>query len=131
MGGLLILCSANKDWPDFNPSPYSYKYFSAPELACLLTDNGFVNPEIYADCPIVKEGLKAELVSMLKKIAVALHIIPKTMKGKEVLKRIFCGELVPLPAEITEEMSDYTPPVKISADLSNPRYKVLFAVGHK
>jgi len=78
-----------------------------------------------ADCPIVKEGLKAELVSMLKKIAVALHIIPKTMKGKEVLKRIFCGELVPLPAEITEEMSDYTPPVKISADLSNHDYKVL------
>ena len=30
--GIIIICTVNKDWSDFNPSPYSNKYFSAPEL---------------------------------------------------------------------------------------------------
>ena len=28
--GYLIICTANKDWREFNPSPYSIKYFSVP-----------------------------------------------------------------------------------------------------
>jgi len=32
------------------------------------------------------------------------------MKGKEFLKRIFMGKLVPLPPEITDGMAEYTPP---------------------
>jgi ubiquinone/menaquinone biosynthesis C-methylase UbiE len=129
--GILVICTANKDWSDFNPSPYSYKYFSATELASLLKKNRFNGVSIYADCPVVDKDIKGKLTSQLKKTAVALHIIPKTMKGKEALKRIFCGRLIPLPAEIQDEMYNYTPPVKISGDLANPEYKVLFAVGYK
>jgi ubiquinone/menaquinone biosynthesis C-methylase UbiE len=33
--GTLLICTANKDWSGFNPSPYTYKYFSAPELFLL------------------------------------------------------------------------------------------------
>jgi len=31
----------NKDWPEFNPSPFRARYFSVPELNKLLQDNGF------------------------------------------------------------------------------------------
>lgn len=39
--GILIICTANKDWAGFNPSPYAYRYFSAPELYSLLIEKGF------------------------------------------------------------------------------------------
>lgn len=40
-GGTLLLCSVNKEWPGFNPSPFSRNYVSAKELRQLLIDNHF------------------------------------------------------------------------------------------
>jgi len=37
-------------------------------------------------------GLKEEAMAIIKRIAVAFHLIPKTMKGKKFLKRIFFGK---------------------------------------
>jgi len=39
-------------------------------------------------------GVIAEII-----IIVALHLIPKTMKGKELLKKIFYGKLIPFPVK--------------------------------
>lgn len=129
--GVLIICTANKDWSGFNPSPYSHQYYSAPELFLLLSEKGFY-VKLFADCPAAGTGgIKDALISFIKKVAVKLRLMPKTMKGKEKLKRLFLGKLKPLPPEITDEMSEYTPPVSITADLPNLDYKVLFAVGRK
>jgi len=63
--------------------------------------------------------------------------MPKTMKGKEFLKRIFMGKLVPLPPEITDSMAECTPPVSLLSALRSPllaptrNYKVIFAVANK
>lgn len=62
------------------------------------------------------------------KIAVALHLIPKTMKGKELLKKIFYGKLIPLKEEIEEGVCEYKPPERISSDTPNVEYKVIYAV---
>ena len=59
---------------------------------------------------------------------VSLHLIPKTMKGKEFLKRIFFGKLIPLPPEIKDGMSEFNPPVSIAHDTPNFEYKVIYAV---
>jgi hypothetical protein len=53
------------------------------------------------------------------------------MKGEELLKRIFLGKLFPLPFEIKDGMTDYTPPVPISHKNLNSHFKVLFAVAYK
>ena len=79
----IIICTVNKDWEGFNPSPHSFKYFSVPELF----------------------SLKGKVISQIKQLAVKFHLIPKTMKGKEKLKRLFFGKLHPLPPEISEEMA--------------------------
>jgi len=68
---------------------------------------------------------------LLKRMAVTLNIVPKTMKGKEFLKRIFFGKLDPLPDEIEDGMAEYSEPVSIPCDSPNFEYKVLFAVGHR
>jgi hypothetical protein len=98
-----------------------------PELGKLLKDNGF-KVEFYGAFSTLPNGLKEEAIAIIKRIAVALHLIPKTMKGKEFFKRIFFGKLVPLPHEITEGMADYTPPIPIPGDRPNFEYKVIYAV---
>jgi SAM-dependent methyltransferase len=128
--GVLIMCTANKDWSGFNPSPYTYKYFSAPELFELLKQNEFINVALYGDCPVKVNTFKDRIISAIKKAAVALNLIPKTMKGKELLKRLFMGKLIPLPPEIKDGMTEYTPPVTIPQDTPTTQYKVLFAVGY-
>jgi len=130
-GGNVLICTANKDWCGFNPSPYSYKYFSAHELFGLLKQNNFGNIVLYGGCPAMTKTIKNKITSWIKKIAVALNIFPKTMKGKELLKRIFYGKLLPLPPELSDRMVEYRPPVSIPYDSSSFGYKVLFAIGYK
>jgi len=40
-GGVLLICTVNKDWGGFNPSPCSVHGFSAAESVRLLEDTGF------------------------------------------------------------------------------------------
>jgi ubiquinone/menaquinone biosynthesis C-methylase UbiE len=129
--GVLLICTANKELSDFNPSPHSYKYFSAKELSGLLKEYGFEKVDLFGDCPIKTGSPKAMLISLIKKVAVSLNLIPKTMKGKELFKKLFYGKLIPLPAEIENDAAEYTPPEPISQDSPDRRHKVIFAVGHK
>jgi len=130
-GGNLLICTVNKDWSGFNPSPYSYEYFSIYELFGLLKQENFNNIAVYGGCPVTVETLKDRTISLIRRVAVALNIIPKTMKGKELLKRIFFGKLLPLPPEISGGMAEYIPPVIIPYDSPNFGYKVLYVVGYK
>lgn len=127
-GGLLLIGSANKEWPGFNPSPFSHHYFSAQELSRLLQEEGF-NVELFADCPDHEGGLKNKVCGWIKKVAVGLHLMPKTMKGKELLKRIFMGKLLSLPAELKEGDGTFSPPVPLSNAGVVRNYKVVFALG--
>ncbi|MEW6685260.1 MAG: class I SAM-dependent methyltransferase [Candidatus Edwardsbacteria bacterium] len=128
-GGVLIIGTVNKDWDGFNPSPFSYKYFSAPELCNLLKDNSFTDIKLYGDCPVVEKTLKDKIISFIKQFAVRFHLIPRTMKGKELFKRIFFGKLIPMPAVIEDGTVEYYSPPPISGDFPNLRYKVMLAVG--
>jgi len=123
--GMLLICTANKDWADFNPSPYSRKYFSAQELYSLLKRK-FTKVKVLGAFPVSEDGIKNKIVSLIKRTAVTLHLIPKTMKGKEIFKRIFFGKLLTLPSEIGDGEVEYSPPVAISSDQPNYQYKVLF-----
>ncbi|MEK6744532.1 MAG: methyltransferase domain-containing protein [Nitrospirota bacterium] len=127
--GILLICTANKDWSGFNPSPFSHTYFSAPELHALLVRQGF-RTELFADCPVGGDSLPARVISLIKQSAVKLHLMPKTMKGKELLKRLFMGKLRQLPPEVDDGMGPYLRPTPITHELPVAQFKVLFAVGH-
>jgi len=125
--GVVLICLPNKDWSGFNPSPFSIGYFSAPELYSLLDQKNF-NVELLGDCPVSTNSFKDRLVSIIRSIAVSLHLIPKTMKGKEFLKRIFFGKLQTMEGEIIDGVVEYCEPVLIPCDSPNFDYKVLFAI---
>ena len=85
--GVLIICTVNKDWSDFNPSPHSVHYFSAPELFSLLKSK-FAHVELYGGFEAYAKTPKDKIISLIKRAVVALHLMPKTMKGKEKFKRV-------------------------------------------
>lgn len=125
--GAVLICTVNNEWPDFNPSPYSMQYYSSRELRELLSRHRF-DVELYGAFPFRMATVKDSLISYIKRAAVALHLIPKTMKGKEALKRIFFGELIPLPPEVEDGMANYASPVLIHCDAPNTQYKVIYAI---
>ena len=127
--GILIICSVNKDWPDFNPSPFSTQYLSGQELTSLLKTR-FPEVELYGAFLVETDSLNSKLISFAKRSAVKLHLIPKTMKGKEFFKRIFFGSLIPIPSELQEGMSGYMPPSRVDTESPMPLYKVLYVVAH-
>ncbi len=128
--GTFVLCTVNKDWQDFHPSSYTYKYFSVPELYGLMRES-FREVKSYAGFPVKNGGMGGEIISLLKRSAVKFKLIPGSLKARAYLKRIFMGRLVPLPPEITEGMTTYEPPVEIPVDTVNRAFKILYAVGKK
>jgi SAM-dependent methyltransferase len=61
--GKLILCTANKDLPDFNPSPHSYFYFSPIEFKELLESQKF-QIQCFGDCPVDYASIKQKLIEV-------------------------------------------------------------------
>jgi len=128
-GGILIVVTANWEWAGFNASPFSHKYLSARELAETMDQAGFETTinVAFADDP---HSLKRRIVGLVRKVAVALHLVPKTMRGKKLLKRLFYGELKPVQRELTDDVASLEPlcdPPAESGPITN--YEVIYATG--
>jgi len=102
--GLIIISSVNPEWHGFNPSPFSTKYFNLDEL------NSFSNSLLPFKnlCSFYGYNNKINysnfLISIIKILAVKLNIMPKTMSGKKILKKIFLGKLYTIPNHIDDKM---------------------------
>jgi ubiquinone/menaquinone biosynthesis C-methylase UbiE len=128
--GILLIASANPEWSDFNPAPLSTSYLNAVELDRALTACGF-DTTLYGGFGSASDGLRSRALSIAKRTAVALQLIPKTMKGKQMLKRIAFGRLTPFPAEVLPETGRVHAPVPLARGASAVAYKVLYAVARK
>ncbi|MBN2121036.1 MAG: class I SAM-dependent methyltransferase, partial [Candidatus Omnitrophica bacterium] len=127
--GVLVIGTVNKDWQDFNPSPFSKRYFSVPELRDLIKEF-FAEVNMFAAFSTKTNSFKDIMVSWVKRLAVKAHLIPKTMKSKEFLKKVFFGRLRPMPYEITEGTAAYSEPASISFQPTKD-YKIIYAVARK
>ncbi len=126
-GGTLIICTANKNWHSFNPSPLSKQYYNPVELRKLAQQHGFF-PTFFGAFPDKLDSV-FHLAKFIMKIgAVRFNLMPKTMKGKVLLKNLFFGPLVPYPAELRINDFPYHPPEEISAYHTNRYYTAIYAV---
>jgi SAM-dependent methyltransferase len=128
-GGKLIIVSANIEWADFNPSPFSTRYYSGSELLRLLEVGGF-SGDLLAAFPASARTWSQKLTGMLKRTAIACGLMPKTMNGKRWLKRVFFGPLTDLPRELKKGDGTYEAPQPVSRGPVDG-FKVLYAVGTK
>jgi hypothetical protein len=109
--------------PDFNPSPFHKRYYSGPELIELFQRHRF-DPVLLGAFPAAPQSVRDRLVSVIKRIAVALHLVPKTMRGKALLKRLFFGRLEVAPAELREGTCRYQRPQIVPPGTKS--FRVLF-----
>ncbi len=124
-GGTLLIATANRDWDDFNPSPFSTRYFSIPELNAMVRRAGF-KAEFYGAFYAVPGGAGDRLVSFIRKAAVRFNLIPRTMKGKEIFKRMFYGAMSVLKEELEEGVCGYQPPEPLPSHVPNSEYKIIY-----
>ena len=126
-GGIVLVATVNPDWDAFNPSPTATRYWSSQDLAALLKTHGF-EPELFAAFSALDSSVRGRAMSLLKRFAVKFHLIPQTMKGKELLKRLAFGKLAPFPAEVTDGSGSYDRPVALGDQRGVDGFKVLYAV---
>ena len=128
--GVLLLATANKDLFDFNPSSFSRNYFNAPELSSLLGEFGFVT-QFLGGSTVSPHGLGSLGLRAAKRVAVDLGLMPKSMNGKRLLKRLVFGKLVHMPLELDARNVPYVPPVPIPANSRDLTHQVLYCVAGK
>jgi len=128
-GGVVLISTANKDLYDFNPSPYSRRYFGTVELNELFTGHGF-SIECFGDVSMKMISFRQKIFRPIKAASVKLNIIPKSMDGKKLLKRLIFGKMTKMPLEITEDIITYREPSRISILEPNREHKVIYCVAN-
>ncbi|HSP69629.1 MAG TPA: class I SAM-dependent methyltransferase, partial [Bryobacteraceae bacterium] len=99
-GGSLLIVTVNPEWIGFNPSPFRIRYYSAAELQAALEQAGFAARVQGAF--LETGGGASSAIRWSRRAAVALKLVPRTMRGKALLKRIFYGGLTRLPGRLPE-----------------------------
>lgn len=125
--GQLIISLPNKNWPGFNPSPFSTHYFSALELYELFLSHQF-KIEVFGGFPSKASTLMQKIIQLIRRFAVHAHLIPKTFKGKEKLKRIFYGSLKTISDEFADSHLKMDPLIMIPQGEVKPEFRVLYVI---
>lgn len=122
--GVLLISMPNTQLSDFNKSPFSYEYFDIRKLKNILKNNNFES-EFFGFLNIKDVSFRQKILRPIKKFAVKLNIIPKTMSGKKLLKKIVFGNLVRMPNEVTSLDCEKCKPIdRLVDDVSN--HKVIY-----
>ena len=129
-GGVLLISSANPLLFDFVKSPYSVRYYSKAELSEVLASE-FHHLEFFGFVDVSKVSLRQKLLRPIKAFIAKLNLMPRDMRSKEILKRVFFGKLVSMPTSLEFEMLDYVPPDRLLDYDRGDKHKVIYCVGRK
>lgn len=124
-GGKVLIATANKDLYDFNPSPYSYTYYGVIELKELFHKFGFIT-QFWGNTPLEVLSIKQRILRPMKKIVIFLGLMPQSMAGKKLLKRLVFGNLLEMPAEVDEHTAKIISPDLLPSDEPCVTHKVIF-----
>ena len=124
--GKILITMPNVTLGDFNKSPHSYDYFNIDELKTTLKASNF-DSQFFGYLNVEGVSLKQKIFRPIKKIAVDFDLIPKTMAGKKILKRIVFGRLVKMPNEIFIEDCKSCKDVDLLSG-STSSHKVIYCV---
>ena len=127
-GGTLLIVTVSPEWAGFYPSPLKTRYWSAGDLLAALCEGGFA-ARVQGAFPETT-GWAMAAIGLVRRAAVALDLIPRTMRGKALLKRIFYGRLEAIPPCLAGSSS--LPPKLEELDAAGSRrHRVLYATARK
>lgn len=129
-GGAVLVCTTNPSRADFTVSPLSTRYLDAGTLAETLRAAGF-DVELSAAFPCARHSPTDRAVAAMKRAAAALRLLPRTMRGKAWLKRVFFGPLIRYPFELDETLAPAAPRSPIAATDTAAGFKVIYALGRR
>jgi ubiquinone/menaquinone biosynthesis C-methylase UbiE len=116
--GKILISTVNREWDEAVPSALSTKYFGISELREALSQAGFVDlATVGAFSTETSSGARGVAARWLRRLGKRVNISPKTLRGREFLKRVMYGHLDPLPAEVT--LGDYAPSSHVQLDEAN------------
>ena len=126
--GRLMVSVPNPNRPDFNPSPFSTHYPNLGDLSRLITDTG-LQVRTYGDFPVEPATARDRVLEPVRSFAVRLHLIPRSMRMKSMVKRVLYGKLPKLGA-VHDGMAEYAAPTELNpAAQYTSAFKTLYAVG--
>lgn len=124
-GGEVLIATANKDLFDFVPSPYSVAYYGVQELGAMFDRHGF-DTRFWGFIDTSTVSVRQRLLRPVKAAASRLGLMPKTMAGKELLKKLFFGSLVDMPKSILDTPLEYREPTDLTPGEPTTRHKVIY-----
>lgn len=129
-GGSLLISTANKDLYDFNPSPFATRYLGAADLSTELLKAGY-SPKLWGYLDVNHVSFRQRFLRPIKALAARFGLMPRTMHGKEWLKKIFFGQMVKMPPTLADLPFAFAPPVSISSQVPDRRHKVIYCEAKK
>jgi SAM-dependent methyltransferase len=135
-GGMCLIVSANPERLDFIPSPHSVKYHSADEFRSILAEVGMKMVEIHGAFPTTSPALtwaarlRGAVLSLARSALRELGLVPRTLKGRALLKRLIYSKQVLLPAEIPPAYSQAAPLEPLQMGPA-PSFKVIYIKAQK
>jgi SAM-dependent methyltransferase len=133
--GLVFFANANPERPDFIKSPHSTHYHSAGEFRAALEALG-MDVDVEGAFPVeprergVVGRVAGATMTLARWLLEALHLVPRTLRGRARLKRLIYGKLLEVPPELHDGFSAVAPRVPIGPGPARG-VKVLYVTGRK
>jgi ubiquinone/menaquinone biosynthesis C-methylase UbiE len=128
--GVFMVSYPNKEWPNFNPSPFTHKYFTIQETESLIKKYGFTTPKSFVAYPHDLSTFKSQIINVVRKAAVKLRLIPKSFALKNIFKRVFLGKLKSLPSELKLGDGELEELISVSGISNNVNtFRVAYTIG--
>ncbi len=122
-GGALLISTVNCEWGGFHPSFLHTRYWTEVELLDALGNAGF-ETRLCAGFPERDRGGR-ELRGRWKAMASKLGCIPRSMRAKAALKRIFYGRLNCIPQRL-DSAGPAGPSIPVDGGTDLTRYRTLY-----
>lgn len=126
-GGCVLVVTCNKDLFDFNPSPQSHTYLGVAELTDRFGAAGF-GVRCYGYFPVKRMSGTQLLLRPVKRLAVSLGLMPRTMRGKRLLKRLIFGKPAVMPLEIENPPGIFEEPTALPPGVPDRDHKIIYCV---
>ena len=100
------------------------------ELKALFAKHDFA-VDFFGSQPLKDASLVQKITRPAKKFAVKFGLIPKTMRGKQLLRRIIFGKPILMPPEIMPNMSGDATLAPLPADTACTTHKIIYCEAQK